>query len=125
MTMTEFDPRPGGRFRFDMVSPEGSPGTTAGTFVEVVPNERLVFEMTEHCNGDLPPGETPQVETTRVTVEFRQDREGTTLRLLHRGFAPDVASERFREGWTSSLECLARVVEAPNPLPDRERERVS
>ena len=70
-----------------------------------------MFEMSEHCNCDLPPGDSPQVEPAEVTVEFHEDRDGTTVRVVHRGLSPEVVSERFRLGWSSGLECLARTLE--------------
>src|SRR4029077_15139810 len=61
----EVDPRPGGVFRVDMKGPDMPPFDGAvfpgpGTFIEVVPNERLVFTMEPEFNGQ----KLPMVQTT-------------------------------------------------------------
>ena len=117
IVVTELDAREGGAFRFEMISPTGSRGATAGIYREIVPTTRLVFEMTEHCNCDLPAGDAPQVERAEVCVEFREAGGYTTVRVVHRGLSPEVVSERFRTGWQSGLECLARAVAARRSVP--------
>lgn len=108
--VTELDAREGGAFRFEMISPTGSRGATAGHFREIVPDRRLVFDITEHCNCDLPPDAEPQLERGELTVEFREASGTTTVRVIHRGLASEAVGARFRAGWGSGLECLARAL---------------
>ena len=46
ITSVEIDLRPGGRFNFTMRSPEGNEFPNFGCYLEVVPNQRLVFTDT-------------------------------------------------------------------------------
>ncbi|MEK1908337.1 MAG: SRPBCC family protein [Pseudomonas sp.] len=47
-TFSEFDLRPGGRWRFVMHGPDGSDYPNESLFIEVVPQQRVVIE---HLNG--------------------------------------------------------------------------
>ena len=108
-TQAEIDPRPGGVYRV-LVS-----GTYqgAGEFVEVVPQERLVFTFGWEQEGNpITPGST--------TVEITLHPEGskTRLRLVHRGL-PDDAVEPHIQGWTHYLDRLAQRAAGGDPGPDR------
>ena len=104
------DLRVGGAFRFAMSSPRGSEGATAGVFLEILRPRRLVFEVTEHCNCDLPAGESPQLETALVTVEFHPRGAETEVVVRHEGLASASLAGRFEGGWGSSLACLADLI---------------
>lgn len=108
--VTHLDPRVGGTFRFEMISPSGARGAMAGVYREVSPGRCLVFELTEHCNCDLAPGDEPQLDATEVRVEFVEDAGETTVRILHRGLTSDAIAGRTGGGWESGLACLARAV---------------
>lgn len=108
--VARLDAREGGAFHFEMISPTGSRGATAGVYREIVPGRRLVFDVTEHCNCDLPPGAEPQLERAEVTVEFVEVADTTTVQVIHRGLATEAVGARFRGGWGSGLECLARAL---------------
>ena len=97
----------GGAFHFEMISPSGGRGATAGTFRAIEPNRRLVLELTEHCNCDLPPGALPQLGRATVTVEFRPRGAGTHLIVTHEDFDDESIGPRLQAGWASGLECLA------------------
>lgn len=96
--VTELDPRPGGRYRFEMV--EDNTYIVGGQFREVVPQERLVFTWTWET-GDYADVET-EVEVTLADVAG-----GTELTLVHRRLPDDEAREKHGKGWTSSFDCLA------------------
>ncbi len=108
--VTHLDARVGGTFRFEMISPSGARGAMAGFYREVSPGRRLVFELTEHCNCDLAPGDPPQLDATEVCVEFLEDGDGTLVRIVHRGLTSDAIAGRTGGGWASGLACLARAV---------------
>lgn len=71
-TFHEFDPRPGGRWKFTMHAPGGGSFDNECVFVEVVPNERIVFDHVE------------PVHSFRVTATFEEDGGSTlvTFRML-------------------------------------------
>ena len=67
------DPRPGGAMTVTMTMPDGSEDAMSGTYVEVVPNKRLVTRM------NTPEGQTPpmvmdleEVAGDRTKVTFSQ-----------------------------------------------------
>jgi uncharacterized protein YndB with AHSA1/START domain len=108
-THAEVDPRPGGVYRV-LVAGEYQ---SAGKFVEVVPQERLVFTFGWEQEGNpITPGST--------TVEITLHPEGskTRLRLVHRGL-PDDAVEIHTQGWTHYLDRLAQRAAGGDPGPDR------
>lgn len=108
-THAEIDPRPGGVYRVLVAGQYQS----AGEYVDVVPNERLVFTFGWEQEGNpITPGST--------TVEITLHPEGakTRLRLVHRGL-PDDAVEPHIQGWTHYLDRLAQRAAGGDPGPDR------
>jgi uncharacterized protein YndB with AHSA1/START domain len=108
-TQAELDPRPGGIYRVLVAGEHQS----AGEFVEVVPNERLVFTFGWEQEGNpITPGSS--------TIEITLHPEGTKtrLRLVHRGL-PEDAVEPHIHGWTHYLDRLAVRAAGGDPGPDR------
>ena len=102
-TIEDFEARPGGRYRTGMRAPVGSEFWVGGEFAEVVPNERLVFGWAWQEDGV--PG-----HETRVTVEFRDADGGTEVVLLHELFLDATSRDQHQDGWSSSFDCLARIL---------------
>ena len=103
------DLTPGGAFRVTMRAEDGSyEGPMTGRYIEIVPPTRLVFEITEHCNGAPHLFDATKLPTTTVTIELRAlDADRTELTLTHTGFDNPVAADAHTGGWGSSLEKLA------------------
>lgn len=115
----EMDLRPGGRYRWDMLSPDGVVYPFNGEFVEIVPNERLVLKMdridppeewAEEFYSSLPE-EQKDYEQSRQYVDFQDDGGGTRITVRIR-----FANEELRNamvgmgmdhGWDGILEKLA------------------
>ena len=96
-TVAETDPHPGGIFQVLVAGQHQS----AGEFVEVVPNEKVVFTFGwAEKDHPIPPGST--------TVEITLHPEGnkTLVRLAHRGLPADAVEDHGR-GWAGLLEQLA------------------
>ena len=114
----ELDPRPGGRFRFEV-----QPGQFCeGQYLVVQPPRRLVFTWgwTDPWFG-LPPG------SSRVEVQLTEVSGGTRLRLVHHEL-PGEIHRLHDEGWTAFLGRLAAVLVGVAPGADppgdpRERQR--
>jgi uncharacterized protein YndB with AHSA1/START domain len=106
----EIDARPGGVLQIRM--PGGQ--VASGRFVEVIPEQRLVF--TWGWEGEAPP--VPPGSTT-VVIELEPDEAGTLLRLTHSALAPPPVVEHHREGWERYLGRLRVRVEGGDPGPDR------
>jgi uncharacterized protein YndB with AHSA1/START domain len=105
----EIDARPGGVLQIRM--PGGQ--VASGRFVEVIPEQRLVF--TWGWEGEAPP--VPPGSTT-VVIELELDQAGTLLRLTHSGLAPPPVAEHHRDGWERHLERLSVRAEGGDPGPD-------
>jgi len=105
----EIDPQPGGAFQIRM--PGGQ--VASGRFVEIVPEQRLVF--TWGWEGEAPP--VPPGSTT-VVVELEPDRSGTLLRLTHSALTPPPVAEAHRDGWERYLDRLRTRAEGSDPGPD-------
>lgn len=101
-TVAEVDLRPGGRYRFAMSAPNGDRPAVSGTFVEIVPGEKLVFTWAWAHMPDC---------VSLVTVTLAPKDDGTELTLHHERFADDEAKSKHAEGWSGCLGRLARVVE--------------
>lgn len=103
------DLRPGGAFRTVMRSPEGEEFPSAGCYLEIVENRKLVF------TDALLPGYRPSLEpffTAVVTLE----PEGTGTRYVARAIHRDREGRDrheamgFHEGWGTCLDQLVALV---------------
>lgn len=100
-TAAVLDPTPGGRFGVSMEN-----GMRAsGTFVELVPDQRVVFTWGWVDHPDLPPG------SSTVEIELLAAAGGTLVTLRHRGLPPAEVPPHTA-GWEMHLPNLATVVEA-------------
>ncbi len=116
--VTELDLRPGGKWRYVMIDPDGIEYPVKGVFREVVPLERIVAtdEFDEGfdkvMNIDLPKG--------IVTTTIFEDLDGKTkltLQIVHESVEDRRKHEEMGiiAGWNSSFDCLdehlAKMVE--------------
>lgn len=87
-------------------------GTTArGQFLELVPNERVVFTWGWVDHPGLPPG------ASTVEIEIMGDDRGSLLTLTHRGLPPDEV-EIHDVGWSHYVPRLAAVSAGEDVGPD-------
>lgn len=93
------DVRVGGTYRNTMFDGDEEV-TVFGTYLEVVPNQKLVF--TSQWVG----GTNPE---TVVTVELRAKDGGTELTLSQTGFGSESSSKGHQEGWDSCLDKLVAL----------------
>jgi uncharacterized protein YndB with AHSA1/START domain len=107
-TVAEIDPRPGGIYRV-LVAGEFQ---SAGEYVEVVPQEKVVFTFGWEQEGHpIPPG------STTVEISLHPEGDKTLVRLVHRGL-PDDAISDHSGGWDHYLARLAIAATGGNPGPD-------
>lgn len=109
----EVDPRPGGVFRVDMKGPDGPPFDGEvfpgpGTFIEVVPNERLVFTMTPEFKGQGMPTVTTAVTFEEIAAGRTRCTVAQTLETVEAFQA--MAKQGMAEGISQSLGKLAGVL---------------
>jgi uncharacterized protein YndB with AHSA1/START domain len=103
----ELDPRAGGAIRIDMRAPDGTVYPMTGTFREIMPPRRLVFEaVAEDRAGNA--------LLRSLTVATLADEGGKTKVTVHAdavGLAPEAPRmlAGMEAGWTQSLERLAEL----------------
>lgn len=105
----EIDLRPGGAFHTVMRSPEGEEFPGTGCFLEIVPNERLVW------TSALGPGYRPTVDPSGLpftaVIELQPTASGgTRYRAVAVHQDPDARARHsemgFTEGWGAALDQL-------------------
>lgn len=102
------NPVPGGEFRVLC----GGVNPSAGEFVEVIPNQKVVFTF----GWDLP-GHPIPAGSTQVEITLTPDGEHTLLRLVHRGLPDDAIGDHLG-GWNYYLGRLEMVIDGVDPGPD-------
>ncbi len=107
-TQAVLQPLPGGEYRVIC----GGVNPSAGEFVEVVPNERVVFTF----GWDVPDHPIP-AGSTRVEITLEPVGDSTLLRLVHRGLPDDAVDDHLR-GWDYYLGRLGLVCDGEDPGPD-------
>jgi uncharacterized protein YndB with AHSA1/START domain len=108
-TSVELDPRPGGVYRVLA----GGAHQAAGEYVEVVPNERVVFTF----GWDQPDHPIP-AGSTRVEIQLIPEGDKTRVRLTHSGLPADAVSDHTG-GWDHYLGRLAVVAPGGEVAADR------
>jgi uncharacterized protein YndB with AHSA1/START domain len=110
MTVAEIDLRPGGTYRYVMVTPDGFEVAFHGEFREVVPNERIV--STEIYEG-LPEGVSEEDAQTLNTATFTEEEGRTTLALLieakNRISRDAIIESGMEDGLQDALDLLEQV----------------
>ena len=107
----DIDLRPGGQFYTVMQSPEGRSFPNMGCYLEIVPNEKLVF--TDALAPGYRPSEQPFL-TTILTLEPTATGTKYTAVAKHRDGAGRQQHEEmgFHEGWGQVLEQLVTLAKS-------------
>lgn len=112
--VVELDLRPGGANRFVMRTPDGQDMPNDGVYLEVVPNQKLVF--TDAFTSAWQPREGAPFMVAEVTFEDAGDGK-TKYRAVARHWSAEAKGQHeqmgFLEGWTQcakQLEALARTL---------------
>ena len=105
----EMDVRPGGSSLVVMRSPEGQEFPNSGVYLEVVPNERLVF--TDAYTKAWKPSEKPFF-TGVITLADEAGKTRYTARALHWSVADCESHEKmgFHEGWGQCADQLETLL---------------
>ena len=111
ITSVEIDLRPGGAFNTTMRSPEGQEFPNRGCYLEIVPNERLVFTDT------LLPGYRPSPEPF-FTAVLQLERQGAGTRYTAIAVHGDADSRKkheemgFHDGWGTVVNQMVEHIKA-------------
>jgi uncharacterized protein YndB with AHSA1/START domain len=105
----EIDLRPGGIFRTVMRSPEGKEFPNVGCYLEVIPNERLIW--TDALLPGYRPAENPFM-TAIIALEARGNGTRYTATAIHCDEAARKKHEEmgFHQGWATALDQLVAHV---------------
>ncbi|HEY2800630.1 MAG TPA: SRPBCC domain-containing protein [Chthoniobacterales bacterium] len=98
------DVRVGGRYRWDLRSPDGEEMTAFGEYRELVPGRKIVF--TWKWDDD----ENWAAHDSLVMVELSDHDRGTNVRLTHVQLPSEESRDRHNEGWNSLLDKLEKFV---------------
>lgn len=102
------DPKVGGGYQMSFTNfTTGASHSFGGTFLELVPNERLVY--TDRFDAPGPPGEM------RTTVSLKKVPVGTEVNIVQEGIPEAIPVDACYLGWQESLALLAKLVEAEIP----------
>lgn len=100
----------GGRFDTTMYGPEGEVIPGQGIFLEVTPNQRMVF--TDAVNGDWQPQEAFMIGI----LEIKAEDGGTRYKATARHWSEEAKQKHlemgFTDGWTAVANQLAALAEA-------------
>jgi uncharacterized protein YndB with AHSA1/START domain len=94
----EIDVRPGGRYRYTMIGPDGTEYPTAGVYREVVEPERLVFTWGS-------PGDADDVAPL-ITVTLAELGDRTEMTFHLDGIAGVPGDENVYDGWSEAFDVL-------------------
>lgn len=102
------DAKVGGSYKMSFTNfSNGQSHSFGGEFVEMVPNERLVY--TDKFDDPNMPGEM------RTTVTIKQVSVGVELNVVQEGIPDMIPVEACYLGWQESLALLKLLVEAEIP----------
>ncbi|MDB6035098.1 MAG: Activator of Hsp90 ATPase 1 family protein [Verrucomicrobiales bacterium] len=102
------DPKVGGTYKMSFTNfTTGSGHSFGGTYLELVPNERIRYSN-QFDNPNLP----GQMETT---ITLKQVFCGTDMNVVQEGIPNVIPAEACYLGWQESLILLGKLVEAEIP----------
>lgn len=98
------DARIGGSYRMSFTNfSSGNSHSFGGTFVELVPNERI--RHTDKFDDPNLPGEM------QTTITLRKVSVGTEIEIVQEGIPAAIPPEACTLGWQESLTLLAQLVQ--------------
>lgn len=102
------DARVGGSYRMSFTNfSSGNSHSFGGTFVELVPNERI--RHTDKFDDPNLPGEM------QTTIVLRKVSVGTEIEIVQEGIPAVIPTEACYLGWQESLTLLAQLVQPEIP----------
>ena len=101
------DLRVGGKYRIEMLSPEGICHTAVGKYLEIAVPERLVFTWFWENR--------PEEGETLVTIEFYEQDGSTEVVLTHELFQNEAVRNDHSKGWSGALGQLTKFLGEKRP----------
>jgi len=104
----QLEPKKGGSYRMSFTNfTTGKSHSFHGEFIELVPNERLVY--TDKFDDPGLAGEM------RTTVQLRKVSVGTEVEIVQEGIPAAIPVDACYLGWEDSLTLLTKLVEPEIP----------
>ncbi len=94
----------GKKYYIELLSPEGNRIKHYGTYVKIVKPYQLVFTWileNQQCKGS-----EDQYSDTLVTIDFTEQGDHTSIKLVHEKLPNEQALDGHQFGWNSSLDSL-------------------
>lgn len=108
----EIDLRPGGRFSTIMRSPDGTEVNNRGCYLEIIPNEKLVWTNAME-EGFRPASCPPDMFLFTAIICLVAHEKGTkyTARVVHQDEESCQKHNQmgFHEGWNAALDQLVKL----------------
>src|SRR5580765_436195 len=98
------DVRVGGKYRWDVTTPDGEEVTCCGEYRELEPDSKIVFTWRWVDDEDW------ENQTSIVTIELFDREGGTELRLRHVQLPNEESCKGHTRGWNSALDKLEKAV---------------
>ncbi len=107
---SEMDLRPGGSCKTTMRSPEGQDFPNIGIFLEVVPNERLVFTDAYFSDWEPNPNHFFTAIITFETLPNGKTRYTARVRHWTKEASDKHAAMGFHQGWGKAFDQLVELM---------------
>lgn len=91
----------GGRVCFEFKTSEHQRSAVEGTFLEIKPNEQIVFTWS-HIVVQLD-GEEKKTPRSKVSVRFTENGNQTHVRVCHEGVATQDGRDGVSHGWDGTM----------------------
>jgi len=96
----KIDFKVGGKYHVDFI---GHDMSNHGEFLEIIPNQKIVFTWCQDAEVSAKPD-------TTVTILFKNQEGKTHILLTHTGFRDQEITEQHRGGWSGGLEDLGAEI---------------
>lgn len=101
----QVDAKIGGSYQLEMVNPDGSKIGLVGKFLHLEAPTSIQMTWRWVREEEVEPG-----EETLVTIRLSPIGSGTLLKLTHERFADGPERDNHEQGWSSSLDCLEKLL---------------
>jgi len=104
----KIDLKTGGIWEFAYAERDGKTDTLSGEYVEITPNERLIFTWT-HRRRDRH-GQSETTHPSLVTVEFEDIGDSVRMRLTHENIRSEDGRLGVTDGWSATFQRLGQLI---------------
>ena len=108
MKHAEMDLKVGGSWAFLFIDTEEKTGTLEGKYLEIIENEKLVFDW--RFNEQYADGREEITEQSLVTILFEEDGDGTKITLTHENINNRDGLLSVGTGWEGTFNNFANII---------------